>query len=102
MKVLKACKNPNCDYENKIFKLNNSDKFCIKCGESLYHVCKDCLVILNDNSVHRCEHCQAKYDEKSQSRKGFIKEHSTDIIKLVTFVAGSIKGKEILSNLKKK
>lgn len=93
MKMYKTCKNDNCDYMNTVHKYNVTDKYCIKCGQPLYHVCLKCKMVLENNAAKYCNACLENIETKKQSRKDTAKnmfESVPNTINNVVAVGGTL------------
>lgn len=70
MKIYKACTNETCDQKYEARFCLPSDRFCIKCGQPLHHVCKKCKRPIEDNDLKRyCDSCILEKVQKKEERK---------------------------------
>jgi len=60
MKKAKGCINKKCIANNKKTIYTSEYDFCLKCGNSLHYVCKDCYTELPSDSKKHCIRCIAK------------------------------------------
>lgn len=103
MKIYKACKNTSCDNMDKRIKVNFSDKFCMKCGQPLFHVCYDCKKIIEENSEKFCSDCIAKHEQAKLDRT----EKAKAVVAIAPAAVGVMKSAvdtipKIMKNLPKK
>lgn len=73
MKLFKACQNDNCDNKHKILNCKITDKYCIKCGSRMAHVCYKCGAVLDSDLEKLCPACLEKIEQfKQKTAEGFV------------------------------
>lgn len=72
MKRVKGCINEGCIANQGKNNFKDADDYCSKCGNMLYHVCKECYTQLPDDAAKYCERCLAK----KQDRKDHMKDNA--------------------------
>lgn len=85
MKLIKACQNDNCDSKHKKITCSVTDKFCMKCGQPLFHVCSQCGAVLETDLEKLCPTCIQKNEEAKQKNK----ELAIDAVKTVVSTGGA-------------
>lgn len=70
--MIKTCLNDDCDKKNVIGKYKVTDKYCVKCGGPLVHVCKQCGVPIENDRQEICDDCVARIDSLKEQRKQVI------------------------------
>lgn len=84
--LIKACLNDNCDAKHAQLKCSITDKFCMKCGQPLYHVCKKCGAIVDNDLQVVCDTCvenaRLEKERKREERKRSIDQgkHTLDVV----------------------
>lgn len=86
MKMYKTCKNDSCNQMNTKIRCSNTDKFCMKCGQPLVHICYTCLRTLDSDTAKYCDSCIAMQEQKKQERK----ENIAHGIETVPKIAGAV------------
>ena len=72
-KALKGCVNEKCIAYKKKMHFKDSDAFCPKCGQPLYHVCKRCGMQLPDDTRKYCIRCENEIkDQRDEWGKTLI------------------------------
>ncbi len=67
--MLKGCLNKECAAMHKRIKYKTDDFFCSKCGKDLYHVCKQCFKVVEQDEQSLCDECLRKKELKQEKRK---------------------------------
>ena len=81
-KVIKCCINPICTVYHKKSAYAADDRFCIKCGQELYHVCKGkdtddgetCFTILDSDKQKYCMRCEAVIAQRKEDATQKVKD----------------------------
>ncbi len=69
-KAIKGCMNEACIACKEKMNFSYSNSFCPKCGQPLFHVCKDCRMKLEDDTRRYCVRCENKRrDDREQLGK---------------------------------
>ena len=97
MAKIKGCVNPTCECNKKKVKYKDSDKYCVKCGHGLVHVCADCFTEIPADTKKYCIRCQAKRDDKKAKSKSTFGKVVTAAAVVATPIA--VNGKKIVDKL---
>ena len=73
-KIIKCCTNPDCSVYHKKSAYLDDDKYCIKCGQELYHVCKGkdtdegkpCFTVLDNGKQKYCLRCETVIEQRKE------------------------------------
>lgn len=66
IKAIKGCLNEDCIAFQKRINFKANDKFCSKCGQPLFFVCKDCRMKLDNGTKKYCIRCENKHKDDSE------------------------------------
>lgn len=69
MKIYKACQNDNCDAKGDGKLYSVTDKYCVKCGQPLFHVFRQCSIVLENDRDKLCSACIQKNEDVKQKNK---------------------------------
>ena len=107
-KIIKCCINPDCSvYHNKV-TYSHDDRFCIKCGHKLYHVCKGkdtnegeaCFTVLEDDKQKYCLRCETVLSQRKEDAATKAKEVGGKVVAAAALAAPlAQKGGAVAKNL---
>ena len=69
MGKIKGCSNETCVAHKKKTAYKETDMFCLKCGNPLIYMCKDCKTQLPGDTAKYCVRCLAKHKDKKDKAK---------------------------------
>lgn len=94
-KIIKCCINHNCSVYHKKSAYLDDDKYCIKCGQELYHVCKGkdtdegkpCFTVLDNGKQKYCLRCETVIEQRKEETAQKAKDIGGKVVAVAAMAA---------------
>ena len=63
-KAVKGCINENCIAKKEMHNFNALYEYCLRCGQPVTWVCKQCRTVLPDGNKRYCVRCENQIEDK--------------------------------------